>query len=371
MTSFKANGSQILEAISSIYPLVPNKPSRDILKCFKITAKQTGGDSLTIRATDLETFATVKLSTGVIVFTEGEMVVPAATLFEYAKAFDGGDVDFLVTPEEALKMTETTSEFEVGLQDLDEYPEFPDMPATMTWSTVSVPALAKALNQVIFAVAEKGSPRWGTLNAVCMETNNTVMTLIGTDQHRASMVDIEVSDTLEEETYLIPSKTLALVPKIFTEDEVEVSFDVSNNMVFRDETTSIMVRLMHGNFPPVKTFIPTHPNKLELNGPDFLKQVRKSALATDKHSTLRVELSTDKIKLLTKTRQQRKHAKVEYPVEYTGDNFQFAVNCKYIIDMLKASTNGEAVEMHFNQNNQPILFTQSNFKHLVVPQEVR
>jgi DNA polymerase-3 subunit beta len=371
MTSFKVNGTQFLEAISSIYPLVPNKPSRDILKCFRITAKQAATDTITIRATDLETFAVVELSTGVMVFTDGEIAVPAAILIEYAKAFDGGDVDFLVTPEEALKLTESTSEFEVGLQDLDEYPDFPDMPASMTWSTVPVPALAKALSQVVFAVAEKGSPRWGTLNAICMETNDTIMTLIGTDQHRASMVEIELTDTLAEESYLLPSKTLALVPKIFTEDEVEVSFDVSNNIIFKDESTTIMVRLMHGNFPPVKTFMPTHPNKLELNAPDFLKRVRKSALATDKHSTLRVELSADKIKLLTKTRQQRKVAKIEYPVPYDGNDFQFAVNCKYIIDMLKASTSDEAVEMHFNQNNQPILFTQSNFKHLVVPQEVR
>lgn len=371
MTSFKVNSTQFLEAISSIYPLVPNKPSRDILKCFKISVLQRGGDSIVIRATDLETFAVVKLTAGVMVHTDGEFTVPASALIEYAKAFDGGDVDFLVTPEESLKMTENSSEFELGLQDLDEYPEFPDMPVDMTWNTVPVPALAKALNQVVFAVAEKGSPRWGTLNAVCMETNDTTMTLIGTDQHRASMVNIELTETLEEHSYLIPSKTLALVPKIFTEDEVEVSFDVSNNVIFRDETTTIIVRLMHGNFPPVKTFMPTHPNSLELDAAAFLKLVKKSALATDKHSTLKVELSTDKIKLLTKTRQQRKVAKVEYPVSYSGADFRFAVNCKYIIDMLKASTNGEAVEMHFNQNNQPILFTQDNFKHLVVPQEVR
>jgi len=371
MTSFTVNGTEFLDAISAICPLVPNKPSRDILKCLRISTEQGATDTITIRATDLETFAIIELSAGVVVHTEGEFVVPALVLLEYAKAFDGGNVSFLGTQQETLQITEDGSQFEVGLQDLDEFPDFPDMPTSMTWSDVPLPALAKALKQVVFAVADKGSPRWGTLNAVCLETNDSTMTLIGTDQHRASIVELELAEPLGEGSYLIPSKTLALIPKIFTEDEVKVSFDVSNSAIFKADPTTIIVRLMHGNYPPVKTFMPNHPNTLELDTSSFLKHVKKSALATDKHSTLRVELSTDKIKLLTKGEQQRKAAKIEYETSYDGDDFQFAVNCKYIIDMLKAADSGEAVEMHFNQNNQPILFTQNNFKHLVVPQEIR
>ena len=370
MTSFQVGSTPLLEAVSAIYPLVPNKPSRDILKCFRVTAKQGIEDKITIRCTDLETFAEVTITSTVIVPNEGEFVVPAATLLEYVKALEGGDVNCLVTPEETLKITENLTEFTLGLQDIDEYPDFPETPDNASWFGLELPALSKALKQVVFAVAEKGSPRWGTLNAVCMETGPDGVILIGTDQHRASIVNLNISETLDENSYLIPSKTLALVPKIFGEDEVQVSCDVANNIIFKDSSKQVMVRLMHGSFPPVKNFVPNHPKKLELAASDFLRQVKKSSLATDKHSTLKIELTHDKIKLLTKARQQRKVAKIECPVTYDGDEFLFAVNCKYMIDILKASDN-EAVEMYFNQNNQPILFVQDNFKHLIVPQEVR
>jgi DNA polymerase III subunit beta len=368
MASFTINSGEFLDAISAIFPLVPNKPPRDILKCFKIEAKLD--HSLHIHTTDLETFASVKLDTGVMVHVEGSFTVPAAILLEYAKSLDGGNAEFLVTPEEALRISEGEAIFQVGLQDIDEYPTFPDIPENLTQVGLPLPALGKALTQVTFAVADKGSPRWGTLNAVCLETSDREVALIGTDTHRVSLVKVEVDAALPEASYLVPSKTLALIPKIFTEEEVQVSFGNTHNLVFSDEKTTILVRLLHGNFPPVRNFIPNHPKEVELDAASFLKQVRKSSLATDKHSTLRLELSNNKMKLLTKTRQQRKVAKVEFSMEYDGDDFEFALNCKYLMDALKASSNDQPITMHFNQNNQPILFTQDSYTHLIVPQVI-
>jgi DNA polymerase-3 subunit beta len=370
MASFTVNSTEFLDAISAIYPIIPNKPPRDILKCFKVEAKQGATDTLSIHATDLETFASITLDGSIIVNQAGEFVVPATILLDYARSLDGGNATFLVTPQEALQIVEGEAEFEVGLQDIDEYPDFPDPPADLSWATLPLPALGKALNQVIFAVADKGSPRWGTLNAVCLETDGQVVNLIGTDQHRASVVSMEVADTLLNSSYLVPSKTLALIPKIFTTDEVRVSFGSNHNLIFSDGATTVLVRLMHGNYPPVKDFVPDHPNSIDIDAAGFLRQVKKSSLATDKHSTLRLELGADKIKLSAKTRQQRKVAKVEFPLEYDGETFQFALNCKYLIDMLKASSNSQPLKMHFNQSNQPILFSQDSFRHLIVPQVI-
>jgi DNA polymerase-3 subunit beta len=310
-----------------------------------------------------------------MVQTPGEFTVPAQTLLDYIKVFDGDStLTLLVTPEEVLRISdENDTEFQVGVEDMDEYPDFPEAPDNPNWVTILLPALTRALSQVIFAVADKGSPRWGTLNAVCLETGDRKITLIGTDQHRASVVDFDVEETLEEASYLVPSKTLSLVPKIFKGDELQISFEDPHSLTFNDGITQILIRLMHGNYPPVKNFMPTsttHPNSLELDASSFLKEVKKSSLATDKHSTLKVELSSDKVTLKTRTREQRKSAKVEHRLDYTGDDFEFAINCKYLLDMLKASS-GDIVVMRFNQNTQPILFTQNNFRHFLVPQEVR
>jgi len=183
----------------------------------------------------------------------------------------------------------------------------------------------------------------------------------------------EIDETLPEASYLVPVKTMALIPKIFNGDELRVNFVDGHTLIFDDGITQILIRLMHGNYPAVKTFMPTeetHPNSLDIDASTFLKEVKKSSLATDKHSTLRVELSTDKMTLLTRTREQRKTARVEHRLDYSGDDFTFAINCRYLLDMLKASS-GDVVQMRFNRNNQPILFTQNNFRHFLVPQEVR
>jgi DNA polymerase III beta subunit len=370
MASFTVNSAEFLNAINSIYPIVPNKPPRDILKCFRIKASQGANDCLEIFATDLETFATAKLEDSVMVQAAGDFVVPAAALLDYARSLDGGNATFLVTEQESLEISEGEAKFSVGLQDLDEYPDFPDRPEDINWVTVPLPEFSKALNQVIFAVADKGSPRWGTLNAVCLETGSQEISLIGTDQVRASITNIRIPELDRESQYLVPSKTLGLIPKMFQSEEIQLSLESNNNLIFRDDTTEVLIRLLQGAYPPVKDFIQNHPRQVAIEAGDFLKEVKKSALATDNNSPLKLELTANKIKLSAKTRKQRRTVRVEFPLEYDGEDFKTALNCKFLIDMLKAASNAEPLEMHFNQSNNPLQFTQDGFLHLIVPQPI-
>jgi len=370
MPSFTIETNIFCEAIASIIPVIPNKPSRDILKAIKISVKSN--DTLELQATDLEIFSSLIIDSGVAVSDAGEFIVPAEALYDYVKSIEDEHISVMETDTETIRITEESAVFEVGTLDIDEFPRFPELSDDADdWATLSIDEFTTALNKVLFAVAEKGHPRWGALSAVSIEINNNQIVLIGTDQHRASVVTLETDTHVSDKSILVAGKALALIPKVFS-GNIKMSLHNDNTVIFTSNGSVLFIRLVQGNFPQVKNFIPDNPYSLTFPPQELLKLVKKAALAIDPTNTLKIEL-TDKVMTLTakQTRQQHRAANVKYDVHYDGNPIKFAVNCKYLMDILKATSNGEDLEIKLNQAKHPVLFKQDSFVHLLVPLEVR
>jgi len=373
MSLISIKTAALKQVLDAIIPAVPNKPSRDILKCIKIVAKQGSPvDTLTFQVTDLERFVSYDLPCvggSFMVTTEGSFAVPALIFANYARAIDDIDTLIQLTPENTVKLTATTSEFEVGALELDDFPDFPTTDNVKNWIEIESDALRYALSRVLFAVADKGHPRWGALSAVCLELENNLLSLIGTDQHRASVSSIELDKPriATKQTLLVSGTALEIVSKIF-EGTIQMSLDSPNTLIFKTGNIIMFVRLVSGNFPPVRNFLPKHPNKLQIDAKSFLKEIKRVQLATDQFAAIRIALRKDKAILIAKTREEKKTAKIEYSITNTGPDIDFTINCKYLIDVLKVEN---TLELSYNKNNQPLMFKADGFEHVIVPQETR
>jgi DNA polymerase III beta subunit len=379
MTLINIKTFALKQVLDALIPAVPNKPSRDILKCIKITAKQgSPEDTLTFQVTDLERFLTFELpcnkGANYLVTTEGTFAVPALVFANYARAIEDVETTIQLTPENTIKLNSgksgsSTAEFEVGVLDIDDFPDFPTTNNVKNWIDVEADALRFGLSRVLFAVADKGHPKWGALSAVCIELENSKLSLIGTDQHRASVISLDLDQprTAAKQTLLVSATALEIVSKIF-EGTIKMSLDSANALIFNTGSVTMFVRLVNGNFPPVRNFLPKHPHKLQLDAKTFLKEIKRVQLATDQFAAIKVSLRKDKATLLAKTKEEKKTAKIEYGITNTGSDIDFTINCKYLIDVLKV---GDSLELSYNKNNQPIMFKADGFEHVIVPQETR
>ena len=228
------------------------------------------------------------------------------------------------------------------------------------------------MRRVVFAAADKSNIKWGALSAISLEINNNRATLIATDQTRASIAHVDIISNIKGVQYLVSIPALSLIPRVFGDTTI-LHVDKQKALIFTDETSSLFIRLMHGNFPEVADFIPkTHPNTLIISPTLFLKQVQKAALAAEsKSGFVKIILTKDKLSLHTKEYAQHKSAKIEHQISYSGPDFQFGVHCKKIIELMKAADQDQDIEMKFNNNRQPLLFKQNNFEHFLVPLETR
>lgn len=368
------NGKVLSDAIASLQTIVPKKPSRDIISCIKLVAVTGKGglpDSVHLQATDLETFGLQIIDDGIFISKEGSCAVPSQSFLDYIKSLEESKLHLRVSDENKLVIEADKTSFELGLQDVEDFPEFPKLINSNDQIDIPLEEMKDSLKKVIFAVAEKSSPRWASLSSVCIEINKGKVSLIGTDQARASIVDIPVTTQIDNKQFLVSAKSISLLTKLFS-SSFKLSTQDKNSLLFSNSNSYLYLRLMHGDYPPVKKIIPAKcSTTLEFNSGVILKQAKKASLAADENSSIKIELRKDEISLLTQTRKQRKSAKVAQEIEYSGPDFDFALNCQYLLELLKAFDSEVPLKMGFNKNNQPILFTQNNFNHICVPQETR
>lgn len=358
------------EAINALLPVIPNKPQRDALKCFKIDVTLQG---VRISATDLDIYARTELRAGVLAESEFECVVPAQVLAEVIRTVETDRVTVQLQDDDTVAITTEKSKFEIGTQDLDEFPSFPMQPDDEeNWVTVAVDELSFALNRVLFAVAEKGHPKWGALSAVSLEIANEHLLFIGTDQRRASLANLRVPGATQKFQVLVNPAGLEVIPKIFT-GEIKLYLGEANSLFMKSETSVLISRLIHGNFPPVKSLIPKNNDTIITISPsDLMKQVKKASLATDSGNQLKVEITENKICMSAKAREQRKRADVEYEVQYDGPAIKFAINCQYLMELLKAAAKQDTITLHVGDvTRAPLMFKQDGFCHLLVPQDTK
>ena len=235
------------------------------------------------------------------------------------------------------------------------------------WISVDAHAFQQAFKRVSFAVAKEGDPKF-TFTAICVRVSSTDIYLMGSNSHRASIgkIDIKAPGLVTTQVLVTPS-SLAQINRMF-ENTFKLYFG-KNAVVAKDAENILFMRVVSGNFPDIKKYIPSYQNSLVVDVDDFLSQVQKAALAVNKSSTLRLSLSKNLLRLTSESRRPRKSAKIDWAIQYSGKEIEFALNCAYLRDVLKAA-DSSGITIHFGEDNEPLLFTQPNFQYMMVPQEI-
>lgn len=235
------------------------------------------------------------------------------------------------------------------------------------WISVDVHAFQQAFKRVSFAVAKEGDPKF-TFTAICVRVSPKDIYLMGSNSHRASIGKIDISAPgIVTTQVLVTPNSLAQINRMF--DKTFKLYFGKNAIVAKDSDNTLFMRIVSGNFPDIKKYIPTYQNQLVVDAEDFLSQVKKAALAINKSSTLKLSLSKNLITLTSQSRRPRKSAKIDWVIQYSGKEIEFALNCTYLSDVLKVA-DSSGITIHFGEDNQPLLFTQPNFQYMMVPQEI-
>ena len=350
--------------------------SRSTLPILQGVLVETSNKGLHLIGTDLE----LSIETYVPVTSAGnfQMVLPAKYLAEIVRRLPEREV---VIQYDTVKRIATISSgkavYEINSMDPGEYPLFPEVPDTPWWK-VTGKKLANFVKTTVFCVAVEETRPF--LTGVFMEFGENEVKLVATDSFRLALTRISCDDgsaKKRDKGLLVPARTLSEVARIVQGSDAEVEVYASENQVaFKWRETTIVSRLIEGQFPSYDRVIPQQYNTLiVVERETFQESVdRVSIMGQDEFGTIRLSGANDMLTVSANAPEVGKALDQVATVKIKDGNGEIALKARYLMDVLKA-VEDEQISLKLTGSTSPVIITHvdddsrhsGGFLYLIMP----
>lgn len=353
---FNINKDTFVKGLSRVQGIIEKKHTIPILANVLI---ESINNNIIITATDLEVGIKSRYSANTI--NNGKITVSGKKLFEIVKELPDKEIQFTSKNNFWVEITCGKSIFNlVGLSP-EEFPKFPEI--TNKINKIKTNTLTEMIDKTIFSVSNDET-KFNLTGIFIKSENKNNISFVSTDGHRLSKIERNIEHSLEErfaEGFILPKKGINEIRKFIenTSDVVEIGIS-DNNFSLSNDSTTLIMRMVDGDFPDYKRVIPDKGNNSALIRKDiFLHSLKRiSILSSEKSKGVKINLSKDCL-TLSSSNPELGDAKEEIDVIYSGDDISIGFNAKYIIDILQAIEK-ENISLILKDNISPGLIQPEN-----------
>jgi DNA polymerase III subunit beta len=323
---------------------------------------------LTISSTNLE--MGIKTQVRGKVEKDGSFVVNAKILADYVNVLPATNVS-LELKENQLLVTCDNFKTKIRGQKADEFPIIPTL-EEKNGLILDQESLKQVLAQTTFATSfDEMRPE---INGVLFSVSKNHMVLVATDSYRLAEKRMSFNQaSTSPKQVIIPLKTLQEVEKIIGNNKDVMSLFIEENQtMFKIGSTTVVSRLIEGNYPDYKQIIPSdHKTQVKTNKEDLIQATRAAALFTRagvNDINLKFLPKTNKIEIKTTNSQVGEQQSV-LDSKITGDEVSITFNYKYLLDGLQAMQ-GDKIILEINSANSPAILKDEkdhDFLYLIMP----
>lgn len=368
---FVVERDPLVDAVNWVSKSISNRPITTALLGIVIDADQ----EVTFSGSDLETSTKAKFTADIN--QKGKVLVPGRLLADIARSLPAKAVTFTLEGTRVL-VTAGNAKFTLPTLPLTEYPTLPTLPAAT--GTLTGDLFATAINQVAIAAGKDDS--LPTLTGVFVEIKKNQITLAATDRYRLAVRELNwnATDADIETTSLLRARTLADAAKSLagnTQVTLALAPSTSNEKLvgFITDGKSLTSRVLDGSFPPFRHLLPAESTaNAIIEVAPLLDSVRRVALVTDKTVPLRLNFSSNSLRLEAGTGEEAQ-ATEQLDIDYKGEDINIAFNPQFLVDGLNAIQSAY-VHIAFTGANKPAVLTGqteastspvTNYKYLLMP----
>lgn len=356
------------DALSAIASIAGGRTTKPILGCVRIQAQQ---DTVELSATDGE--AGLRLQLPVITASRpGEVVLQADRLLSIVREMNDVEIT-LESDDKACTIRGAGSDFKVYVANPADFPPVPTFDSDPDLAVDGL-LLRRMIAVTIYAAARELS-RYA-INGVLWEKQGKRLFLVATDGRRLARAggSIRSAGSADFEV-IVPAKALSVLERVFVPpkdgDEWRIDVKVTPNQVLlRSGDRVLSTVLVEGHFPKYQDVIPKAGDKTaRLDRGEFQAAVRKAALLTTEESrAVRLEFSGEKL-IVRASAPEQGEARVEIPIQYTGDPLEIGFNPNFLHDCLR-SLAADEVQLELSENFRPGVLTtgdRNEFLYVIMP----
>lgn len=364
----------LLNNLNNVSRALSNKPQMPILTGLKLDVKN---NFITMTASNSDISIQTKLDANddLIIKETGVVVLPGKYFCEIIRKCDCETIFIQTFEQNSVKILAEQSTFTLNLLDKSIFPyiSFDDSQNFIYLDSIN---LKQIIKKTAFATSISESRM--VFTGVSFTVAGDKLDAIATDSFRLAEKYMKVEGMNAQIRAIIPSKSLDELNKIIeeTQEIIQIHF-TQTRALFKYKNILFQTRLIEGNFPNTKSFIPTEfITNIKFNKQELINAINRASLFTldDLSNVIKFSINEQNEIIISSSASEiggslEKIKAIECSNYF---NFETAFSAKYFLEALKAFDANE-VTIHFSGEVKPFIINSDydvNLIQLLMPTRI-
>ena len=355
--------ADLIKAVNIVSKAVPVRTSMPILESILIDAS---GNEIKLIANNME--LGIKTTVGGKIHEKGIVAIDAKFLTDLVRKIPQN----IVTIETDDSFHTTISCEKMVIKVMGKSGEdFPAIPAVSRNEPVVISQLSlrDIIRQTTFSLAQNDNNKMMT--GELFDIHENVLKAVTLDGNRISIRFLELSGEAPDNRVVIPGKTLNEIAKILDggADDLINIFITDNHVIFEFETTTIVSRLIEGDYFQIEHMISNdYETKVTVNKQDFFNTIDRTTIMAKEGDKKPIvfRISDDNFNISIDSAYGSMNEDIDANKE--GKDIIIGFNPKYLIDALKVIDDDEITMYMLNSKSPCIIRDEDNtYSYIILP----
>ena len=362
----------LLKSLNFVQGVVEKKNTLPILSNVLLQLKD---NKLSIVATDLDIIFYDAISE-VKILKEGSTTTSAAILYDILrKISSNSELNFELKSENKLSLKNENADFNLLCLPTDNFPTFAD-----EFETKEIPLnnsrFLKLLNKTRISISNDDTRHY--LNGVFLHLTEAhgrnFLTGVATDSHRLSSSSLEVENSSDFISLILPRKTVFQLSSLLAETNGQLTMQTSDNKIkFTVGNIKLISKVIDGKFPDYKKVVPTTNDKtLTVSSKDFINSIeRVASVSLDRKEGVKLVINKDNVQLSVNSANSGE-GNEKIKAEFSSETLNISFNSKYLID-IASEVEDKNLKMSLKDSVSPVLiedFSDKNSYYVIMPMKI-
>jgi DNA polymerase-3 subunit beta len=362
----------LLKSLNFVQGVVEKKNTLPILSNVLLQLKD---NKLSIVATDLDIVFYNEIS-DVKIINEGSTTTSAAILYDILrKISSNSELNFDLKSENKLSLKSDSADFNLLCIPTDNFPSFAD---EFEGQEIALDKnrFLKLLNKTRISISNDDTRHY--LNGVFLHLTEAhgrnFLTGVATDSHRLSSSSLEIENSNDFSSLILPRKTVFQLCSLLSETSDSLTMQSSENKIkFTLGKIRLISKVIDGKFPDYKKVVPATNDKI-LNVPskEFINSIeRVASVSLDRKEGVKLMIDKDNIQLSVNSANSGEGNET-IKADYNSESLNISFNSKYLIDIASEIEN-KNLKMNLKDSTSPVLIEDASDKnsyYVIMPMKI-
>lgn len=341
---------------------IPAHTMQPILECILVEAVD---GNIALRSTDME--MAIKTNVDGEIIESGIIALDAKMFADIVRKMPDGEITITSDENYQTEIKSGKAKFRIAGRDGNAFPKTAEVEDAQE-IIVSEFSLKELIRTTIFSIAADSSQKSMTGELIRVKGDRFSATSL--DGHRISIRNIDLRNSYEEVSAIVPGRTLTEVMKSLSGDadlDAKIVFN-KNNIEFSFGNTTLVSRTIDSEFFDIKSIVNMQPSTtITVNKQEFADCIDRATLFTK---------SGEKKPVILETKDNAIEVRIESAIggmhetvscSRTGNDLKIGCNPAFLVDILK-NIDIDEVTLYLTSEKMPIIIRdRETFLYLALP----